>query len=130
MSFELLLLVCGGIATIAAAVEIIRRYLRKPVHRIKNWLDEQSRAAKTLNGYGPIKDPTTGEILQDEVPGIAKRVTTLENLATQLAESHITLVRMQDRILSLEEWRAEHEEWSERVTAAHADALRRLEEAS
>lgn len=130
MSFELLLLVCGGIATVAGAFEILRRYLKKPLARIGTWLDEQSRAAKTLNGYGPIIDPTTGEVLQDAVPGIAKRVSTLEDLATQLAQSHITLVGMQERILSLEEWRVQHEEWSDAVVARHEQALRRLEAAS
>lgn len=108
-----------GTAAALAAFMLIRKVIIKPVMAFVNRINS---GMDTLLGYGAVLDPGSGKQLKPPTPALALRVDTLEEAMNRLIDQQEKMLDINGRLLELEQWRKDHEVWSE-------EQMRQLHEA-
>lgn len=125
------------LAAAITAVTIFHKYVGSPLLK---WFRKLDAGVDSILGYGPVLDPGTGAVIQEETEPLAVRVRRLEDAHVtaaealrQIAQNQGMLLNFDERLLSLNErveqadsefraWVREHEAFSRQWVMAHEDA--------
>lgn len=96
--------------------------------RAKRFGSKVESGMDSLLGYGPVLDPATGRVLQEATPSMAIRVDKIETAILSLAETQRQIVDINNRLTTMEEWREQHQAWSDSIHPAQPQIVQNFGE--
>ena len=103
---EFIILLAAAVGGFIALKKSVYNPIKKFSNRVNSGMD-------TLLGYPAVHDPGSGKELKPPTPPLALRVDTLEEAMNRLLALQEKQVGFNERLLNLEQWRKEHQEFSE-----------------
>lgn len=114
--------VVGTIMGVLGLIGAVSPFIRKAIKRTRELNAKLEAGMDSLLGYGPVLDPATGTVLKQATPSMAVRVDTIEDAIKTMAETQLVMAELTVRMNHMEEWRGQHETWSQH----QLDELHRL----